>query len=269
MSETLDDGLYTYEITNSIIWPKNRAEIWISELIFGTAVPPKEDFWQSGFIFPYEHDVDDLDADHRAIALTELLDNLPSVLQMRSYLLDEPGRMLASWKRINPSALSLMRWIVASNTSYIVQDGPVPSKDLAAHSSNQNPPSAAMRKATSNLIRPLENGWMQFRFAQGSPEKEYAFLKTLQEMKSKNQSTAKPPSLFVWHGSPISNWHSIIRAGLDFQQTRHGRSYGHGVYFSKHMEVSKAYSTRLDFCAKAVRLKPSKGPQILAVCPLF
>ncbi|EXU99505.1 poly(ADP-ribose) polymerase and ubiquitin-conjugating domain protein [Metarhizium robertsii] len=236
VSETLDDGLYKYETTNSIIWPKNRAEISISELIFSTAVPSKKDFWQSGFIFPYEHDVDNLDADQRAIALTELLDNLPSVLQMRSYLLDEPGRMLSSWKRINPSALSLMRWIVASNTSYIVQDGPVPSKDLAAHSSNENPRSAAMRKATSNLIRPLENGWMQFRFAQGSPEKEYAFLKTLQEMKSKNQSTAKPPSLFVWHGSPISNWHSIIRAGLDFQQTRHGRSYGHGVYFSKHME---------------------------------
>lgn len=214
-------------------------------------------------MFLYEHDVDDLDVDQRAIALTELLDNIPSVLHMRRYLLDEPSRMLSSWQQINRSAVSLMRWVVASNT-YIVQDGPVPPKApeaLEACSGNESPPLAAIARATSSLILPLDNGWMQLRFAQGSPEKEHVFLKTPREMKSTDQSTTKPPSLFVWHGSPISNWHSIIRTGLDFQHTRHGRSFGHGVYFSSYMSVSKGYPDRRVWGTKAVCSNSHKDPQ--------
>lgn len=50
------------------------------------------------------------------------------------------------------------------------------------------------------------------------------------------------PSLFAFHGSPIANWHSIIREGLNFIQTLHGRAYGHGCYHSLHLATSMGYS---------------------------
>lgn len=50
------------------------------------------------------------------------------------------------------------------------------------------------------------------------------------------------PSLFAWHGSGISNWHSIIRQGLDFKETLNGRAFGHGIYHSLDFDTSLGYS---------------------------
>lgn len=52
------------------------------------------------------------------------------------------------------------------------------------------------------------------------------------------------PSLFAWHGSPLGNWHSIIRTGLDFQTLLHRRVFGHGVYMNRNLAVSEGYSLR-------------------------
>ena len=48
--------------------------------------------------------------------------------------------------------------------------------------------------------------------------------------------------MFAFHGSPIQNWHSIIRHGLDFAETLHGRAYGHGVYHALDQNVSVGYA---------------------------
>lgn len=50
------------------------------------------------------------------------------------------------------------------------------------------------------------------------------------------------PSMFAWHGSPLGNWHGIIREGLHFKETLHGRAYGNGCYHSLHLETSKGYA---------------------------
>jgi ubiquitin-conjugating enzyme E2 Q len=50
------------------------------------------------------------------------------------------------------------------------------------------------------------------------------------------------PSLFAFHGSPVANWHSIIREGLHFKQTLHGRAFGHGCYHSLELSTSTSYS---------------------------
>jgi len=52
----------------------------------------------------------------------------------------------------------------------------------------------------------------------------------------------KYPTLFAWHGSPLQNWHSIIREGLHFKDTAHGRAFGHGVYHSLDCNTSIGYS---------------------------
>lgn len=50
------------------------------------------------------------------------------------------------------------------------------------------------------------------------------------------------PSLFAFHGSPLANWHSIIREGLHFKETAHGRAFGHGCYHSLDLNTSIGYS---------------------------
>ena len=49
------------------------------------------------------------------------------------------------------------------------------------------------------------------------------------------------PTIFAWHGSPLSNWHGIIREGLHFKDTLHGRAFGHGVYLSQNFSTSSNY----------------------------
>jgi ubiquitin-conjugating enzyme E2 Q len=46
----------------------------------------------------------------------------------------------------------------------------------------------------------------------------------------------------AFHGSPLYNWHGIIREGLHFKETQHGRAYGHGVYHSLEFNTSSGYS---------------------------
>lgn len=49
------------------------------------------------------------------------------------------------------------------------------------------------------------------------------------------------PTLFAFHGSPLPNWHSIIREGLHFQEVAHGRAYGNGCYHSLDLRTSMGY----------------------------
>ncbi|EEU42276.1 uncharacterized protein NECHADRAFT_40310 [Fusarium vanettenii 77-13-4] len=93
-----------------------------------------------------------------------------------------------------------------------------------------------------SIVQGMGAGWMQFRFAQGSPEKEEAFFKELTKLKEINGQPKTHPSLFAWHGSPLENWHSIIRTGLDFSTTLHGRAYGNGVYLGKEFSTSQGYT---------------------------
>ncbi|KAM0235548.1 hypothetical protein ACHAP5_009717 [Fusarium lateritium] len=181
-------------------------------------------------VFKYEQEIDKLRPAERDQALLFMAEGIPSVDAMRAYLTERPGHRLSSWKCMDSSTLSLLNWIVASNRSFIVQDASIPGT---------SPPDDPTRE--EKLVGGMSAGWMQFRFAQGSPEKEQIFenhLKQVKELKNGNHY----PSLFAWHGSPLSNWHSIIRTGLDFSETTHGRAYGDGVYFSKEFSVSCGYT---------------------------
>ncbi|KAI1196857.1 hypothetical protein F5X97DRAFT_334398 [Nemania serpens] len=175
--------------------------------------------------------LDELGSDEdKAFSLTLLLLVLPSVTEMRSYLLGHQSRQLATWNRIPPAAMKLLRWIIASNRSFIVHlDNPHSHGINPAEPGNQKPDRSRER------ISGLE-GWMQFRFAQGSPEKEALFLNSLREVRERHRT------ILAWHGSAIGNWHSIIREGLDFKVTANGRAYGDGVYFSRSFEYSLSYT---------------------------
>ena len=82
--------------------------------------------------------------------------------------------------------------------------------------------------------------WMQFRFAMGAPDKEQRFITEVR--KTSNRLDLIHPTLFAWHGSPLHNWHMIIREGLHFKNVDHGRAYGDGVYHALDASTSTGYS---------------------------
>lgn len=225
--------MYTFTSLEFNISAYNVPNIDIS-----AALPNKsgrDDEWNQAILFPYTQDPDELSFTDRDDSLKMLLLGMPSVLDMRSYLLT-PGHQLSSWSRLNKSTLALVRWIVASNRSYIVQDDAVP---VTFGGGRTTPPETDRSVSTSNKIKGIEDDWMQFRFAQGSPEKELEFINVLRKV---GPPKTRYPSIFAWHGSPMRNWHSIIRTSLDFQTSVHGRSFGNGVYLSSEMSVSSGYS---------------------------
>ncbi|KAI1780958.1 hypothetical protein F4818DRAFT_21829 [Hypoxylon cercidicola] len=175
----------------------------------------------SGYLVLCNQELDSLDNTlDKALSMSIILAALPSVEDMRSYLTRNPLKELHKWDRMPRAAFDLLRWIIASNRSYIVQVDGGP---------------------TDSLARPHEkisgvDGWIQFRFAQGSPENDTRFNDALEGIK-KPQKT-----LVAWHGSALENWHSIIRQGLDYTMVVNGRAFGNGVYFSRFFDTSEGYS---------------------------
>ncbi|KAK8086187.1 hypothetical protein PG994_001161 [Apiospora phragmitis] len=174
----------------------------------------------------YNQNLDDLDENRKAAAILMQLETLPSVATMRSYLAANPTQQIEKWDRLTPAASKLLRWVVASNRSYIVQVDECPTED--------GEPEKGLARQQEHISG--VDGWLQFRFAQGSPEKEVLFQEALQQVNKPHKT------ILAWHGSALSNWHSIIRQGLNFEQVHNGRAHGNGVYFGHDFMTSLGYS---------------------------
>lgn len=166
----------------------------------------------------YDTDFDDLNDAGKRSVIKMLLDTLPDVNSMREYLTYNGRRELSSWDHISPAALDILRWIVASNRSCIRQD----------HYDNPE-----------HLVTDMK-GYVQFRLIQGAPDKEHRFMQAVNM--NAHPSSQNWPTLLAWHGSPVHNWHSILREGLHFKNLANGRAFGNGVYLSSHFVMSLAYS---------------------------
>ncbi|KFZ15187.1 hypothetical protein V502_05757 [Pseudogymnoascus sp. VKM F-4520 (FW-2644)] len=198
-----------------------------------TASPSKDRIRVKLAVFQMKFD--DLSVVQKDATILALLRNMPSINEMRAYLqatkaTGEPS--FRNWTdRLCPAALGLLRWIVASNLSCIVQVDRYPGQ----------PEADALSKNASRLEQKVTNldGWVQFRFAQGAPDKEQKFHKALSV--KKHSISEEFPTLFAWHGSAVHNWHSIIRSGLDFSQIANGRAFGNGCYHSSNFQTSLSY----------------------------
>lgn len=76
-------------------------------------------------VFIYDQSFDDLTETQRRNAVTMILDTLPSILKLREYLLaphQGPEPQLRTRRHdLSDSALNLLRWVIASNRSCIMQ----------------------------------------------------------------------------------------------------------------------------------------------------
>ncbi|KAL4866898.1 hypothetical protein BDV12DRAFT_187098 [Aspergillus spectabilis] len=183
---------------------------------------PRTQFEPTAVTFvAYDTDFDSLSPPEKSKAICDLLNTLPTVTEMKDFIKGEHGylRPLSQWQeRIHPSTLCILQWIVGSNRSVLLYDD-----DPQHHVSG------------------MEN-YVQFRFAQGAPDKEQRFVTSVNQAASRTHN--KHPTIFAWHGSPLHNWHSIVREGLHFNYMANGRSCGNGIYMSPHFCTSLGYCMR-------------------------
>eukprot|EP01083_Nonionella_stella_P289886 986463_1 len=75
----------------------------------------------------------------------------------------------------------------------------------------------------------------QFALCSATPDREKEFQDIKREC----------GSFLAWHGSPMGNWHSILRMGLrNYSKTKHqsnGAAYGSGIYFGRNFSLSWGY----------------------------
>ncbi|PNP59386.1 hypothetical protein THARTR1_00876 [Trichoderma harzianum] len=237
--------LYTFEVISTSSTPLGVLPLPEDE--GPTEVSNTEREWIDVTILQYTGDTDDLRENDRAVALATILRGIPSVLDMRTYLLNNPSQRLSSWSRLNKNSLTLLQWIISSNRSLILQDDAVPNlfkpPKLPDGSQVTAPPNPLIPPNPPNphKVNGLEPHWMQFRFLQGTPERERLFMKEIMAVSQSRGEQSKFPTIFAWHGSSLQNWHSIIRTGLDFNTVQNGRSLGDGVYMSNDFAVSSGY----------------------------
>ncbi|KAL4782162.1 hypothetical protein BJX76DRAFT_359242 [Aspergillus varians] len=180
----------------------------------------------------YDTDFASLPQSQRPRVLLGLLNTLPTVSEMKSYIDQKQGghlRPLSQWQdRIHLSALYVLQWIVGSNRSVILYDDNPQNQVLGMHQ------------------------YMQFRFAQGAPDKEQRFVASVN--KTASRLKLKYPTLFAWHGSPLLNWHSIVREGLHYRDIVNGRNFGNGIYMAPN------FNTSITYCRNSVRyIAPSSS----------
>ncbi|KIM60273.1 hypothetical protein SCLCIDRAFT_1217055 [Scleroderma citrinum Foug A] len=178
-------------------------------------------------------DFDALTVKDMRMWITILLDTLPSIETMKSYLLRNPKAKLQDINPgILPAAWSVLKWCVASCTSHI--------QELKDH---------------EDFLGNIGNEFRQFRFVTGSPDKEAKFKTALEKQLPPNP---KYPTIFAFHGSPVNNWHSIIRHGLWYKKILHGRACGNGVYCARDGTQSSSYALRNTAKWRGSSLMPSR-----------
>ncbi|KAK7210973.1 hypothetical protein V2G26_018151 [Clonostachys chloroleuca] len=183
--------------------------------------------WRSVYVYRCVNQFDDLNESERHDALLIMACGIPPITEMREFLQANPSQKLSSWSRLDHPTYKLLHWIVASNRSLIVYDD---------HGSGIETPGGTK-------VIGMEEGWMQFRFLQGSPEKEIRFMEQIASAFPEDPASPSTaiPTLFAFHGSPLGNWHSIIRSSLDHTKSENGRAYGRGVYLSSKFDTSIHY----------------------------
>lgn len=187
---------------------------------------PRDSF-QVRSIYTYSLDFDKVSDRYKASALKHILDSLPAVADVKSELEKPTVYGLQDVPGVSPSAALLLGWIVAMNPSCIVQ---------TRNSRLQ------VLEGTSVASSTAPSGWVQFCFLQRSPEADSLFESELSRVIGENRARQPSRVLFGWHGSNVSNWQSILRSGLNYDRTVNGRSYGNGVYFSHHFDVSLKFA---------------------------
>ncbi|KAJ3847933.1 hypothetical protein EV368DRAFT_76467 [Lentinula lateritia] len=154
-------------------------------------------------------DFDDLDLQQMRASVVQLLDSLPPV---------KPGKYLSFAIEVIRAHTIVFPRCVGSCTAYL--------EEISSQEES---------------IKNVGSCWKQYRFSVGAPDAEAKFNAAVEESKTRNRNAKMYPSLYAFHGSPVRNWHSIIRNGLWFKSIANGRAFGNGVYLAKDGQLSMGH----------------------------
>ncbi|KAG1868338.1 hypothetical protein DFJ58DRAFT_858928 [Suillus subalutaceus] len=167
-------------------------------------------------------DFDSLAVNEMRTAIVQLINTLPPIRDMKKHLEKKVvvGTNKPKLKDMDPSILpaawSILRWCVASCTAHL--------QELTEE---------------EDQVQNIGSQWRQFRFMVGAPDKEAKFKYALEQETCGDSNAKNYPTLYAFHGSPLRNWHSIIRHGLWYKTVANGR-----VYFAKDGVISMgSYAT--------------------------
>lgn len=160
----------------------------------------------------------DNDKDRTYDLIVEILNMIPSIDSMRKEK-DEDALKITLFK-IHRAASYLIRWIITTANSHLE----------FIESTNES-----FRKScdfTDDEVKGV------FRYLSNPPEKEKKFNEYKKKAGAKIHNG--------YHGSPIENWHSIIRTSLKNYSGQtgkqlHGAAYGNGVYLATDSRTSLGY----------------------------
>ena len=121
--------------------------------------------------------------------------------------------------RVHPLCYPLLRWTLTSSRTHVMELGP-------GH-------------------RVPGVGGLQYVLCASSPEREREFRARRAAVRRR---TGGPGSFYAWHGSQKSNWHSIVRRGLqnysNTEMMSRGAAHGAGVYLARSSAMAKEYTGR-------------------------
>ncbi|OCF31971.1 hypothetical protein I316_06356 [Kwoniella heveanensis BCC8398] len=178
-------------------------------------------------------------------ALVWLIDQLPSVSDIRTHLLKGNKLKLID---VPSGSIGVLRWVVGSCRAYLKEAKP---GEGVQHVNGDKETADNAAPAGSALNWSYYHGGMpsgeikQFTFVVGSPEQENSFRREIELAQARNKNCKKYPTLMAFHGSHAERWHNILRKGLDFTDQANGRAYGNGVYFASDSATSMgSYATQ-------------------------
>ncbi|KAJ3806036.1 hypothetical protein F5876DRAFT_91236 [Lentinula aff. lateritia] len=168
-------------------------------------------------------DFDDLDL-QQVTSVVQLLDSLPPVILSTTWYRKhlerkvKPGKYLSFAIEVIRAHTIVFPRCVGSCTAYL--------EEISSQEES---------------IKNVGSCWKQYRFSVGAPDAEAKFNAAVEESKTRNRNAKMYPSLYAFHGSPVRNWHSIIRNGLWFKSIANGRAFGNGVYLAKDGQLSMGH----------------------------
>eukprot|EP01083_Nonionella_stella_P001411 4058_1 len=142
--------------------------------------------------------------------LKNVIEMCPAIEEMKPWAQQGDIVLKKELTKIHPLLYPLLVWIITSNRCHLRK---LPDCDR---------------------ISAIDTPY-QFALCSATPDREKEF----QELRAANGS------FLAWHGSPMGNWHSILRMGLkNYSKTKHqsnGAAYGSGIYFGRNFNLSWGY----------------------------
>ncbi|KAI0704695.1 hypothetical protein C8Q76DRAFT_752492 [Earliella scabrosa] len=171
-------------------------------------------------------DFDKLTWREMCITVRDLIACLPAISEMKAYLERTPRdnsrlfRLPDMDRSVPAAAWIILRWCIAS----------CPVRIDALHHPDE-------------MVKNVGSDWQQFRISLASPEAEQRFAEEVQHAQSVDKNALEYPSLYAFHGSPLDNWHSILRHGLWYRTVVRGRWEGNGIYLAKDAAIAETFAT--------------------------